>query len=229
MLKITTFAAYLVFLAGTFGASRITFFNTGVDQNGAPLQEGKMDAHYTLSFTDTLKYKDLTQPVNGQSAAVDAAAGWLGWRADNNGLSRWVSVPVTGIPAYAAPGFYQFRTTFTVTGADLSTFSLRGRWASDNAPVGVYLNGHQVGFQDSPGYADWTPLTLGPSRYFETNNTLDFVVQNTLTTSNPMGLRVELAEYVPGSATPWLLGGAVLLVGVAAVLLLVFRRRRARA
>jgi hypothetical protein len=123
------------------------------------------------------------------------------------------------------PGFYQFRSTFTLTGSNLSTFSLSGRWATDNAAIGIYLNGHLVSFQDSPGYADWTPLTIGPSKYFETNNTLDFVVQNTLTTSNPMGLRVELAENVPGSATPWLVGGAVLLVGGAAVLLFVFRRR----
>jgi hypothetical protein len=225
MFNIGTLAAVLIFANGAFGAGRTTFYNTGVDQNGKPLLSGQTDVHYVLAFTDPFKYTDPTHPLEGQTAAVAAAAGWLGWRGDQSGFSRWISVPSADPPAYAAPGFYQFRTTFTLTGFDLSTFVLRGRWASDNAPIGIYLNGYLVNFQDAPRYDDWTPLTIGPNSYFATNNTLDFVVQNLLTTSNPMGLRIELVGSVAKPSGPWLMGGvAVLLVVAAAALLFIFRR-----
>jgi hypothetical protein len=225
MFKIVTLAASLLFVAGTFGAKRATFFNTGVDQYGAPLRDGQIDVHYTLSFSDPFQYKDLTRPVEGQTAAVAPAAGWLGWREDKSGFSRWISIPSADPPSYAAPGFYQFRTTFTLTGANLSNFSLSGRWAIDNSAAGIYLNGHLVGSQTSVGFSDWTPLTIGPSSHFNINNTLDFVVQNAGSTgTNPMGLRVELAEDVPSSSSPLLIGAAVMVLVVAAALLFVLRR-----
>jgi hypothetical protein len=225
--SIGTLALGLVFLAGASGGGQVTFFNTGVDQFGAPIQDGEIDAHYTLAFTDPFKYRDPTQPMS-KAAAVGAAAGWLGWHGVTSRLSRWISVPSAEPPSYAAPGFYQFRTIFTLTGVDLSTFRLNGRFASDNATVGIYLNGHVMSLQNVPGYEDWTPLTVGPSSYFAASNTLDFVVQNLLTTPNPMGLRVEFTGSAARPESEFLVGlAAAFLVGAAAAVLFVFRRSRA--
>ena len=204
-------------------AGSISFSNTGRNANGSLLSDGALDPHYSYVFSKRFKYVPfLTSSISNATAAVlGRNTGWLGEDGDLS-RSRWVSIAGAHPVAYAAPGYYQFRTAFTITGFNLSTFRLTGRWATDNDARGIYVNGRSINFQGSPSYRDWSPLTIGPSGNFQKNNTLDFIVLNTLEQMSPVGLRVELSGTDGGLApasSSWVGSPATVVVGALAALL----------
>jgi len=209
---------------GTTSAGKTTFVNTGSDANGKLLSDGAVDRHYRYSFAKQFRYSSPTgSPVVDETAIV--LASHYGWLGDDGELShsRWLSLYGVNPPAYGSPGYYQFRTAFTITGFKLATFRLTGRWATDNDAVGIYINGHPVSFQGPPTYGTWTPVTIGPSSYFKTENILDFIVLNTLHEPNPVGMRVELTGTdagLPPASASWVGTPPTLVVsGVTALLL----------
>jgi hypothetical protein len=203
---------------GKSSVGKVTFFNTGTDTSGKLLTDGREDSHYRYAFTKRFTYRDPTDP-GGFHATASLLATHYGWLGDDGdlSLSRWISVRGANPIAYAPPGYYQFRTTFAISGFNLSTFRLKGRWATDNDATGVYVNGHQLILQGFPLYREWTPLMIGPSKYFKRDNTLDFIVLNTLKQANPVGLRVELTGSdagLPAATTPWVGGWVATVFGV---------------
>jgi uncharacterized delta-60 repeat protein len=151
-------------------------FNTGVDSAGTPLGLHAADPHYTLIAPS---------PVTG-TAYVEIFGGGLipPWLGDNT-TSAWIR-PLT---MASAPGDYSYQTTFDLTGMDLATAKLTGRWATDNTGD-IFLNGAKVGMS-SGGFTSFTPFEI-TTDFAPGPNTLTFKVNNAGGTPNPTGLRVEI-------------------------------------
>ena len=161
-------------------------YNTGVDAEGKPFKDNAIDLHYRLTFGGTTAY-----------VATDAGGfpipPWLG----SNSMSAWIS------PAHDTLGLsdglgtfnYSYRTTFLLTGMDLSTVRLAGRWATDNNGVDILINGVSTGQSNTNQFGSWTPFVI-TTGFVNGVNTLTFVVNNgspgSPAGSDPTGLRVEL-------------------------------------
>jgi hypothetical protein len=102
---------------------------------------------------------------------------------------------------------YDYRTTFDLTGFNLSTVTINGQWAADNQGFGILLNGVDTGYRliSSDLQSGLVPFIL-TSGFQNGINTLDFLVSNTFDSMpdpdgyNPTALRVEMigtAQAVP--------------------------------
>ena len=92
-------------------------------------------------------------------------------------------------------GTYTYRTTFDLTGFDISTVSISGQLVADNYIAAIRINGFDIGFQ-TPGQVGFAfaPFSLPSGHYVSGVNTLEFIVYNTPPNGgNPSGLRVELS------------------------------------
>lgn len=156
-------------------------FNTGVDSVGTPLGHGATDTHYRLVAPS---------PVTGTPIVATKVGGfpippWV----DDNTISAWIT-PATGTVSPA--GDYIYETTFDLTGMDVSTASLAGRWATDDTGTDILLNGTSTGVT-SGGFGSFTPFQIpSGSGFIAGPNTLTFRVNNAGTGTNPSGLRVEI-------------------------------------
>jgi hypothetical protein len=179
----------------------VVLYNTGVDSNGLALPNDTIgDPHYTLASV----------PGGSTDIRVRAQAGsgwsWYPYIADSTS-SAWIGANNDGTNA-GPPGLYDFRTTFSLTGFDLSSVTINGRWASDNAGVDILLNGHSLGFSipsyDSLGYSFEAfrsfSILQGNPYFIEGVNVLDFIVNNEGPNTNHMALRVEMLGT--GEQTP---------------------------
>lgn len=161
-------------------------YNTGVDAAGKPLADDAVDSHYRLTFGGTTAY-----------AATEAGGfpipPWLG----SNSMSSWISPSpdTTGLSDGLGTYNYSYRTTFLLTGMNLATVRLAGRWATDNNGVNILINGVSTGQSNTNQFASWTPFVI-TSGFVNGANTLTFVVNNgspgSVPGSDPTGLRVEL-------------------------------------
>ena len=160
-------------------------FNTGVDDAGNPLGGGAIDPHYRL----------ITNPDGGAPNARlhdPAAPGWI----PNEGGSRWLGPRAS--TAAAPNGIYTYRTTVNLTGRDLASVRLAGRWAGDDFAQ-ISVNGVVTPLLNTNLWFGWTPfaITAANAALVAGTNNLDFVVQNTGTWT---GLRVEFLEVRADSA-----------------------------
>lgn len=179
--------------------------NTGVDAGGNVLPLGAVDAHYT---------------VNGNSAFVFKAAGgypvgpWLG----DNSTSAWISPSTSTYGIQNAT--YTYATSFDLTGIDLTTAFIAGRWASDDPMTDIRLNGNSLGLSGG-NYTYWTPFSIA-SGFASGINTLEFDVINS--GGGPTGLRLEFTELRFTPAVPEPETYAMMIAGLAVAG--VFLRRR---
>jgi hypothetical protein len=178
----------------------IAVYGTGVASFSALAADGATDTHYTMiASADTAYPGPAAKVVTAASAPIPPwiAQGpnskWIGPRTDPNNKNQ--------------PGTYTFRTTFNLTGFNLSTVQLLGKCAADNQ-VTVKLNGTTVatytGIGDVYPFADYFPFAVR-SGFVSGTNTLDFEVNNWPlpppdTPPNPTGLRVDLVAT--GAASP---------------------------
>ncbi len=157
-------------------------FSTGVGDSGQVLGDGASDPHYTLvsgasADAAAAQVTNNVWPIGHAWLANSAASRWLSPRADQSGSS--------------APGFYTYRTTFTVSDGSQGIW-LSGRVSCDDALVAVRLNGAAVSWTaGNPNYGYWTDFSLHEG-FVEGANTLEFVVRNGGSSDNPTGFRVEL-------------------------------------
>ena len=193
--------------AGSASAATVAIYNTG---QGAGAGDGQADAHYTIASSH-LGYTGAAQTYyNGAYAADDAD-------------SRWVSY--SGSP-FGGSGLTAFETTFDLTGYDLASAVLSGRWGADNEGV-IKLNGTVIATLSGTKYENFNQLCqFGATSGFVSGlNTLRFEVNDTgvpmAFRTDDMSLTANLSSAVPEPAT-W----AMMIVGFGAVGSMVRTTRR---
>lgn len=203
---IRNFVAVAALTAAGIAQAAVGLYNTGVDAGGNPLPLGTVDSHYTVD--------------GGDAYAFDASGGypvgpWLG----DNTTSAWISPTTTTFAVSGAT--YTYATSFDLTGIDLGTAFIAGRWASDDPVTGVRLNGNTLGLAGG-NYTYWTPFTIA-SGFTSGINTLAFDVINS--GGGPTGLRVEFTDLRFTPAVPEPQTYAMLIAGLTVAGIFVRRRK----
>jgi hypothetical protein len=202
MISLAAFAVAM--LAGTQASAAPppgTFetFNTGVDDSHHVLANGATETHYTAS--------DLVWGGTVPQYVETSAVGWPiapngPWLGDNN-TSRWIG------PSDQADWFYyDYQTTFTLTGYEAARAVINGRWSTDDYGWDILINGQSTG-NWAGDFSNWYNFSV-TSGFVTGTNTLDFIVYNT---GGPGGLRVEMAGGVPEPASWAMMLGGFGLVG----------------
>lgn len=186
-----------------------TLYSTGVDDTGAVLPNLSRDSHYQLISMPsgsgvgpgTFVADSTRFPVSGAWMSNDAASKWIAPQADQSTFSN-----DTG------SGVYIYRTIFDLTGYDVSTAHIAGRWSTDNFGQDMLLNGVSLGIthiSEPPNTFRYFSDFAITSGFLAGINTLDFVVSNPPIISdqtglnNPTGLRVEISGTAePGAVVP---------------------------
>jgi hypothetical protein len=133
-------------------------YNTGVDAYGINTQLGTQDEHYALAGPVPEVFSILPHTL---WIAAPQGSQWIG-RAPGN-----VAVPA---------GYYVYNLQFDMTGLDLSTAVIDGKWASDNTST-LFLNGEVKGAITENAFSALTSFTL-TSGFLPGINTLTFRVNN---------------------------------------------------
>jgi len=209
MRRLDLLSSILVLL---FGASSIalavpiTLFNTGVDNSGSLLPAGSVDPHYTILETAT----------SGIVIRDSIPGSWI----PNGPNSKWIWEDINGKPTSV---IRSFRTTFDLTGFDLSTVSISGDWSTDNSGLDILINGNSTGIT-SPGFTSFTSFLVN-SDFVAGMNTLDFEVFDF---GGIAGFRAELsgqgdlqAPVIPEPSTYLLFG-----IGILAIVGMGYRQRK---
>jgi hypothetical protein len=177
---------------------------------------------------------DTAWKIGGNTAFVTESSStgfpFNAWFA-NSATSQWIS-PQNVYPSEPgdAASTFAYTTEFYLTGLDLATATITGKWAADNTPVDLLLNGVSVNFVFGPDiYSAFSGNEFTITSGFNPGkNTLQFLIHNMEWPGiNPTGLRVEFESNaeerdspVPEPASYVLLASALL--GLSAV------RRRQR-
>jgi hypothetical protein len=156
-------------------------FNTGVGDDGAPLEDLEIDPHYQLVVNPDSESVDaivgdtqIWPIVAGPWVATSDTSKWIGAREDTNGM----------------PGEYTYRTTFDLTGFDLSTVFISAQWAVDDSGPDIVLNEEFLGLTNSTGFGGLAEFEILEG-FKDGINTLEFLVNNGGDADNPTGLRIE--------------------------------------
>ena len=134
----------------------------------------------------------------------------VAWYNPIDGLSQWIT-PFN--QASAAPGWYVYRTGFTVPAGEIGfpsyLLKVTGQLMADDRTVSIYVldaNGaftscRAVAALTNPAaqYLNWTIFHFSTPVTPVTHGYIYFVVENEGTTPNPTGLRVEFATpyFIP--------------------------------
>lgn len=175
-------------VAKASSAATVTFtglYDTGVDNNGAPLADGTVDPHYVLTTSGDALYPTPNAYVLN-----------FNYYANNSGTAKWINADATD--GYGTDGLllgdYTYRLTFTLANVDPTKASISGSWACDDTCT-IFLNGTQVASLVVPlAWTTLVPFTIPfGSPFVIGTNTLDFVVHNNDNggTRNPSGLVVD--------------------------------------
>ena len=169
-------------------------FDTGVGVNCAVLPDGGSDPHYRI--TVNADGAPLQGIVHDSTVFPIVAGPWVA----NSALSKWISprFDSSGAAGFngdggAGAGNYIYRTTFDLTGFDLSTVRITGTWATDNEGLALRVNGAATGLTNTAQFPSFTPFSITSANAALVNgvNTLEFVVQNQDAAGGYTGLRVQ--------------------------------------
>lgn len=189
-------ALALALPAVTNAATISTLYNTGVDDAHTALSGG-MDTHYTITAAPGGSTTDNQVLASGWPVAP--AGPWV-----NDSLaSRWIGpANVVGNQPNDPPGEYRYTTSFDLTGLNVGSAVIIGRWAADNSGLDIVVNGISTGQTTTSGFENWTSFSLNPADLNQGLNSLVFVILNDAGDSgNPTGLRVEFTTAM-ASAVP---------------------------
>lgn len=174
----------LLFLAmvPAVAANITTVYNTGVDDNHAPLNSGSpngaTDPHYKIVSGPALLYGP--KFTGGLAYTTPPDTSW--WKTAAN--AEWIN-PIdsgTGGPSSATPGGdYDYQTSFDVCCIDPETVVIVGKFAADNSAC-IWVNGVQTKWCTPVGNGFTTPtsfqLDSTNSTFVAGVNKIDFVVHN---------------------------------------------------
>lgn len=172
-------------LATANAATITTLYNTGVDNAGVATTGNGVDLHWTLAGGTAY-----TGGVNG----TYPIGPWLAETA----TSRWITSTPSAGDVVGSP--FTYSTTFSLTGFNVSSAALTGRFAGDNGVTAILLNGTSIS-TGANGYTSFTAFSSGATPFVAGTNTLTFELRND---GGPAGLRVEVAgtaDAVPEAAT----------------------------
>ena len=214
-------ALSLVVLAASTAAAQIpTLYNSGVDAAGNTLPDGSFDPHYlAYDFTSVGTPGSLLGP------AQTLNNGYQGYYAQNP-TSRWIWADWTG--NLGNPPHYNtlLRTTFDLTGYDLTTVAITVHMAADNYVADVYLNGSSLG-QSFAGFFSFSNFTI-TSGFNGGINTLDFYAVDQ---GPPAGFNVYYSSTgslaPPTTTTPEPASMVLIATGLVGVVGVARRRRNA--
>ena len=179
------------------GATIPGLYNTGVDNARVTLANSAVDPHFRL-----IQSADPASPGPNAIVVIDTlfpivSGPWLA----TSPQSKWIA-PKADQSGGSSAGDYTYRITFDMTGLDLTTAVVNGRWSSDNAGTDIRLNGVSTGLTFDGNFANFSaPFTL-TSGFVDGTNTLDFLVNNASTTANPTAFRAELSGTAELLAPP---------------------------
>jgi hypothetical protein len=192
-------AAGLAFLRVTGGAGLYAdpipgLYNTGVDDSSQLLPTGAVDPHY-----------ELIQSADGGAAGPEAFVVGTGFPIppwlDHGPESKWIA-PQSNQSSGNAAGDYVYQLTFDLAGFQADTAVITGRWSSDNAGVGIRINGIETGISYSGDFSVFSSTFTIDSGFRDGLNTLEFIVNNAGSSVNPTGFRAELSGTVDPGAGP---------------------------
>jgi hypothetical protein len=206
----------VMFAASTFGA--VATVNAasipGLYSTGAGLTNGQGDTHYSwtkIGGTST-PAAGIAQVGNGTPIGQPFPHTTPFWVADDTN-SHWLTLTNNRTDSFdaTAKGTYVWKTTFDLTGFNLSTAAITAQFTADNTAK-AYLNNHLIG--SATTFQSWFALNIINSDFVQGLNTLKFVVTNSKQlNTNPTGLRVEIqssnVNAVPVPAAIWLFGSAL--------------------
>jgi len=187
--------------------------NTGVAvAEGTPQADNENDQHFILSGT-----------VTGSAMVATSVGGfpigpWLG----DTLASAWIA---PAADTAGPEGEYFYDITFDLTGFDLSTASIYGRWSVDNVGNDILLNGVSTGNLNNNGFTAWTDFTISVDEgdiFLPGLNTLRFATFNG-PGAGPTGVRIE---FLSASAVPIPEPSAMLLTVAGLGVLLRSRQRK---
>lgn len=212
MLPLRFFALLFVLASGLSGtaafADTISFYNTGVDDNGNPLAAGVVDSHYSLVYSDD---------SNATTAmATTAHPAWV----QASSTAGWISPGAT--PQDWNAGYYVYETTLDLTGYDPTTASLSGMIAADNE-VYILLNRGGSVLYSGGGFQSLAPFLINTG-FVSGVNYVDFVIHND---SGPTGLMVDDESAMASAETPEPASLLLLATGMSVGTVQVVRRARA--
>ena len=155
-----------------------------MDDNNNLLAAGAVDPHYQLIASADYSYPGPNSWVVNEGYPIGT---WL----TNGPDSKWIA-PRAAQNVGNLPGNYTYRLTFDLTGLDPNAAVISGNWAVDNSGVDILINGTSTGQSNANGFGIFTAFVI-TNGFLSSTNTLDFVVNNAGSTTNPTGLRVELS------------------------------------
>ena len=169
----------------------LAVYGTGVSKGGTLLSTTtpSVDPHYTLVKPPNPYIPSAGATGNSYVVIKGAAPLADGAYAANGPNSEWISPDRSGKADPNGPtGYYDYRTTFDLTGDDPATAMLTGKWAVDNEGT-ILLNGSKVtsaggtiSTNTSASFHtlhDFAITATGSGVTFKPGvNTLDFIVHN---------------------------------------------------
>ena len=140
----------------------------------------------------------------------------------NTAASSWVWENTSGQPVNV---IRTFRQSFDMSGFDLTTAVIAGRWSVDNYGNDILVNGVSTG-ASAGGFSSWYGFSVNNSLLTSGINTIDFVVQDV---GGISGFRSEFtvatADELPSTAVPEA-SSTLILLGLGLLGLTAVSRRR---
>ena len=198
----------LALIAAPLSAATVATLNTGISLGNVALPGGATDPRYTTQET-------------GTAAVVVENFGWGGtgipgsWL-PNTADSKWIWQTVSGGPTNVAR---TFRRSFDLTGYNVATASITGRWSTDNLGTDIVLNGVSTGGTCN-GFGAWCNFSAATG-FVAGINTLDFRITDVGAIS---GFRAE--GLVDATMVPEPAAWAMLITGFGLTGAAMRRRRR---
>lgn len=129
--------------------------HSGTAANGGVLAAGSIDPFWTIS-TDGVHFSSAKVAFPGAYPDYSSGQTCCGMETVD-GTAAWITTPsVVSTSPTTGWGVYNTvyaRRTMDLTGYDLDTVSLTGKWRVADVAYGIYVNGHLVSGTNTHGYA----------------------------------------------------------------------------